>query len=325
MAIISSIRDGLRRVSASPKLIFFLWLFNFAMALPLAIIMSGQIESSIGASLVHEKLRKGFDIDWYEEFAHDAKGLGKTFSPAVIGPGPFLGNLETWLNGNLFAGHVGIVGLGLGYMLVWMFLLGGIWDRFARREERLTAELFFSAAGRYFLRFILLFILGGVFYFFVFTFISPLLFSTITDLSRDATVERTVFFWTAGAYLVVALFLVVVNMVFDYAKIATVLNGHRNMLVATFEGFRFVFSHPAKTFGLYLILGAVLALFFGIYVLIAPGAGQASGLMVILAFLAGQIFLAIKLIARLTFFGGQMALYETVRGIKTAPTPARDK
>jgi hypothetical protein len=317
MTIISSIRDGLRRVSASPKLILFLWLFNFAMALPLAIIMSGQIQSSIGASLVHEKLQSGFDIDWYEEFAHDAQGLGKTFSPAVIGAGPFVGNLESWLNGNLFGGHAGIVGLGLGYMVVWMFLLGGILDRFARREQRLTAERFFSAAGRYFLRFLLLFLLGGVFYFFVFTFISPVLFSAIADFSRDVTVERTVFFWTAGAYLVVALFLVVVNMVFDYAKIATVLNGHRNMLVATFEGFRFVFSHPAKTFGLYLILGMALALFLGIYVLIAPGAGQASSLTVILAFIAGQIFLAIKLIARLTFFGGQMALYETARGIKT--------
>jgi hypothetical protein len=317
MTIISSIRDGLRRVSASPKLIFFLWLFNFAMALPLAIIMSGQIESSIGASLVHEKLEKGFDIDWYEEFAHEADGLGKTFSPAIIGIGPFLGNLESWLNGSMLTGNTGIVGLGLGYMVVWVFLLGGVLDWFARREERLTAERFFSAAGRHFLRFILLFLLGGVFYFFVFTFISPLLFSSIADFSRDATVERTVFFWTAAAYLVVALFLVVVNMVFDYAKIATVLIGHRNMLVATFEGFRFVFSHPAKTFGLYLILGMALVLLLGIYVLIAPGAGQASGLAVILAFLVGQIFLAIKLIARLTFFGGQMALYETVRGIKT--------
>jgi len=317
MTIIPAIRDGLRRVSTSPRLILFLWLFNFAMALPLAIIMSGQIESSIGASLVHENLQKGFDIDWYEEFAHNAEGLGKTFSPAVIGAGPILGNLESWLNGSLFAGHAAVVGLGLGYMVMWMFLLGGILDRFARREERLTAERFFSAGGRYFLRFIFLFILGGVFYFFVFTFISPLLFSAITDLSRDATVERTVFFWTAGAYLVVALFLVVVNMVFDYAKIATVLNGHRNMLVATFEGFRFVFSHLAKTFGLYLILGMALVLLLGIYVLISPGAGQASGLTVILAFLAGQIFLAIKLFARLTFFGGQMALYETVRGIKT--------
>ncbi|MDZ7361996.1 MAG: hypothetical protein ONB46_14910 [candidate division KSB1 bacterium] len=321
MTILSALRDGLRRMSASPKLILFLWLFNFAMALPLTIIMSGQIESSIGASLVHEKLRKGFDIDWYEDFAHDAEGLGKTFSPAVIGAGPFIGNLETWLNGSLFTGHPGIVGLGLGYMVVWMFLLGGILDRFAHGDGRLTAERFFSASGRYFLRFILLFLLGGVFYFFVFTFISPLLFSTIADLSRDATVERTIFFWTMGAYLIVALFLVVVNMVFDYAKIATVINGHRNMLVATFEGFRFVFSHPAKTFGLYLLLGMALAFLLGIYALPAPGAGQASSLAVILALLAGQIFLATKLIARLAFFGGQMALYETVKGIKSAPQP----
>jgi len=317
MAIISAIRHGWRRATASPQLILFLWLFNFAMALPLALVLSDEIESSLGASRIQEKLRHGFDIDWYEEFAHNANDLGKTFSPAVIGIGPFLGNLESWLNGSLFAGHIGIIGLGAGYMIVWMFLLGGILERLAHHDERLPMERFFSASGRYFLRFISLFLLSAVFYFFIFTGVAPALFSFIANSTRDTTVERNVFFLTAGAYALIALLLATVNMVFDYAKIATVVKGHRNMFVAAFDGFRFVFAHPAKAFGLYLVLGIFLALALGLYNLIAPGAGQANGLAIFLAFLLGQIFLAIKLILRLTFFGGQMALYET-----TAEKPA---
>jgi len=318
MTTLSVIRDGLRRVTASPKLIIFLWLFNFVMALPLALVMSGQIESSLGASLIHEKLRHGFDIDWHEEFAHNANDLGKTFSPAVIGIGPFLGNLEAWLNGSLFAGNTGIIGLGAGYMIVWMFLLGGILERLAQHDERLTMERFFSASGRYFLRFILLFLLSAVFYVLIFTFAAPALFSFIANATRDTTVERNVFFMVAGAYAIIALLLATVNMAFDYAKISTVVNGQRHMLAAAAEGFRFVFAHPAKAFGLYLVLGLFLALALGLYSLIAPGAGQTSGLAIFLAFLAGQIFLVIKLIARLTFYGGQMALYETTME-KTAP------
>jgi len=317
MTILSIIRDGLRRVTASPQLILFLWLFNFAMALPLALVMSDQIESSLGASRVQEKLRHGFDFDWYEEFSHNANDLGKTFSPAVIGVGPFLGNLEAWFNGSLFAGNTGIISLGAGYMIVWMFLLGGILERFAHRDEPLMMEQFFRACGRYILRFISLFLLSAVFYVLIFTFVTPALFSFITNSTRDTTVERNVFFLVAGAYALIALLLATVNMVFDYAKIATVVKGHRNMFVAAFDGVRFVFAHPAKTYGLYLVLGIFLALALGIYSLIAPGAGQVSGLAIFLAFLLGQIFLAIKLILRLTFFGGQMALYEA-----TAEKPA---
>ncbi|MCI0698092.1 hypothetical protein L0337_39570 [candidate division KSB1 bacterium] len=310
MTIFSAIRDGLRRVGASPMLIAWLWLINFAMAIPLTLVMSDQIESAIGASLVHGKLRAGFDIDWYEEFAGAANDLGKTFSPAVIGVGPFLGNLEAWLNGSLFGGYTGIVGLGIGYMVLWTFLLGGILDRFAHAQENLTAERFFSASGRYFLRFLLLMVFSWVFYFVVLALISPSLFSAIASAARNTTVERTVFFLTAGAYVIVILLLAVVNMAFDYAKISTVLHDRRNMLAAAGHGFRFISSHLAKTFGLYLALGIAALAFLGLYALIAPGANQASALGVIAAFAVGQIFLVVKLVTRLTFFGGQMALYE---------------
>jgi len=258
---------------------------------------------------------------WYEEFNHSAGALGKTFSPAVIGVGPFLGNLESWLNGSLFANSAGIVGLGLGYMIVWMFLLGGILDRFAHREESLTMERFFSASGRYFLRFVGLAVLSGVLYFLVFGFIAPQLFALIAESTRDTTVEKTVFFMTAGAYLVVAFLLMLVNMVFDYAKIATVVHNQRNAFAAMLNGAQFIFSHPAQTFGLYLALGIFLLLAIGVYSLNPPGANQSSGLSIVFAFLLGQIFLLMKLATRLTFFGGQMALYETMAA-KMEPAPA---
>ncbi len=320
MTIFSAIRAGLRRVSAGPKLIGLLWLINFAAAIPLTMVMSNQIESAIGASLVQEKLRAGFDIDWYEEFANAANDLGKTFSPAVIGIGPFLGNLEAWLDGSLFGGYIGIVGLGIGYMLLWAFLLGGILDRFAHAQENLTAERFFSASGRYFLRFLFLMALSWIFYALVLAMISPSLFSAIAAATRDTTVERSVFFLTAGAFVIVALLLAVVNMAFDYAKISTVLQDQRNMLAAAGQGFRFILSHPAKTFGLYLVLGTAALAFLGLYALIAPGANQASAVGVIAAFIVGQVFLVVKLITRLTFFSGQMALYEATAGV-AAPLP----
>lgn len=316
MTILSIIREGLRRVVASPKLIFFLWLFNFAMALPLALVMSEQIESSLGASLRQENLRSGFDLDWYEEFSQNASDLGKTFSPAVIGMGPFLGNLEAWLDGSLWAGNPGLVGLGAGYLIVWIFLLGGILQRLTQPDDRLTLEQFFSACGRYFLRFILLFLLSAVFYLFIFSFVAPSLFSAIINANRETTVETTVFFMVAGAYIVIAFLLATVNMILDYAKISTVFTGQRNILTAAREGFRFVFTHPARAYGLYFVLGVFMLLVLSLYSLIAPGAGQSTSFTIFFAFLGGQVFLVMKLILRLTFFGGQMAFYESSAGLE---------
>jgi hypothetical protein len=133
----------------------------------------------------------------------------------------------------------------------------------------------------------------------------------IANVTRDTTVERTVFFLTAGAYLVTAFLLMFINMTFDYAKIVTVLDAQGNVLAAARRAFQFILSHPAKTFGLYLALGVILLLALGIYSVIAPGTNQSGGFTLALAFLLGQVFLVGKLLIRLTFFGGQMALYES--------------
>jgi len=322
MTILAAIREGFRRVGTSPALIIFLWLVNFTIAFPFALVIADQIQSSIEASMVHEKLRGGFDIDWYKEFQFEASGLTKTFSPTVIGVGPFVGNLEAWLDGTLFKGFVGLVGLGIGFAVMWMFLLGGILDRFARRESSFSMQRFFGAASRYFPRFLLLAILAGVLYALVYAVISPWMFSFLVDATRDVTAEQTIFFLTASAYLIVLFLMVVVNMAFDYAKILTVLNDHRNMITAALFGFRFIWSHPGKTFGLYCTLGLAGLSFLGMYSLVAPGAGQTSVFTVTLAFLIGQFYLLIKLITRLTFFGSQMALYESVTGAIAAAPPA---
>jgi hypothetical protein len=162
----------------------------------------------------------------------------------MIGVGPFLSNVEAWLNGSLFLmPYAGIAGLGIAYMVVWAFLLGGIFDRFAHGEVSWTMERFFSASGRYFLRFLLLMVFSWIFYLLVLSMISPGLFGIIANATGDTTAERPVFFLTAGIYLVVALLLGFVNMVFDYAKIATVVNDHRNMFAAAWQGFRFVFPN----------------------------------------------------------------------------------
>ena len=322
MIIVYALREGVRHVLANRRLIIALWLLNFGMALSFALALHDQLRSSIGASLVHEKLRGGFDIDWYGEFEHQATGVGRSFSPAVIGVGPFITNLEAWLDGRLLEGYVGIVMLGLSYAAVWMFFLGGILDRFARPQGPLSAGRFLGAACRYFPRFLPLALLAGLLYYLVYKTVSPPMFAWAVEVTRDVIDERWVFLLTAGAYLAVVILLVLINVVSDYAKIAMVVNEQGNPLAAAWQGLRFVGAHPGRALGLYAVLGGVGLLSLGLYALMAPGAGPSNALTVTLAFLLGQAYLVLKLIVRLTFFSGQMALFQGhVRKDETALCP----
>ena len=92
------------------------------------------------------------------------------------------------------------------------------------------------------------------------------------------------------------------------------------MVLAALRGFVFVLSHPAKTFGLYYGLGILAIVLLGLYSLAAPGAGQSTMTGVVLAFVIGQAYLVAKLVVRLSFYGGQLAMYQGVaRAEESAP------
>jgi hypothetical protein len=309
--MIKALLKGFWRVVASPGLIIWLWLVNFIIALPLAWVMTSSLSSSIGGSLVDENLTESFDMGWYGEFEAGAKGLETTFSPTVVGMGAFYNNLEAWLYGDLFDMSPGLVGLGVLFILIWALLLGGVLDRYSGSDGMFNLSRFFSNGGKFFFRFVRLAILSGVLYYLIYR-LAGWLFTWVEAATLDVTVERTVFLYTVLVAVAVAFLLTLVNMSFDYAKIITFKENRRSMLLASLRGIGFVFRHPFKAMGLYYTLVVLGALLLGIYASVAPGANQSTTTAVIWAFVVGQVALLVKLMLRLWFYAGQMALFESV-------------
>jgi hypothetical protein len=318
--MLKAVFKGVWRVLSSPGLVLWLWLVNLAVALPGAWVMSELIRASIGESLVDERLTESFDMGWYGEFEAAAKGLETTFTPTVVGAGAFYNNLEAWLQGEMFEGFPGLVGLGVLYAVLWALFVGGILDRYSA-PARFSLSRFFSSGGRFFFRFLRLAVISGLLYYLIYRF-AGWLFSWVQRATIDVTVERTVLLYTLMAAVLVILLLTLVNMAFDYAKIATFKEDRRSTLLAAVRGVGFVLSHPIKTMGLYYGLGAVGVLLLALYAWIAPGANQSTVTGVALAFLVGQAFLIVKLMLRLTFYASQMMLYETVSTAPTLSVPA---
>ena len=99
-------------------------------------------------------------------------------------------------------------------------------------------------------------------------------------------------------------------MSFDYAKICTVVEDRRNMLLATVRGLLFVLSRPFRTFGVYLGILIVSGLLLVLYVGLAPGIGQSDYAAIAWAFLVSKLFLIARLFMRLWLLGGQTVLFQ---------------
>jgi hypothetical protein len=306
-----SLVGGLVDALASPKQLAVLWLVLVLVALPAGLLIEESIHASIGASRVDESLRQGLDLAWLSEYSGRARGLERSVQPSIVGRGAVFDNLESWFSGALFL-DTRTVAFGAAYALIWLFMLGGVLDRFARRQRRFVFAPFMAAGARFFPRLLRLTLVSGVLYWGIYRF-ARWLFPWIERLTKDVTVERQVLFANLGGACVVVALLGLVNLVFGYAKIALVYEGRRSSLGALLRGARFVVGHSGKAIGLYLVLAVVALLVIALYSLVAPGPGQSSLVGVAFAFLVGQIFLVARLALRLAFFGAQMRLYEAER------------
>lgn len=321
--MIEALIKGFWRVISSPGLIVWLWIVSVAVTLPWAWVMSESIQTSLGGSLVSDELQEGFDMDWFGEFTSNAKGLETTLTPTITGIGAFYNNLEAWFSGDLFEMYPGLVGLGILYALLWVLFMGGVLERTSGSEGMFNLGRFFSTGGRFFFRFVRLAVVSGFLYYLVYRFGGWLL-GWVETSTLDVTVEKTVLARLVLAAAVISFLLTLVNMVFDYAKIATFKEDRRSMLLAAFRGLGLVFSNPLKTMGLYYALVAVGVLLLVLYSTVAPGVHQSTTTGIFLAFLVGQGFLVAKLILRLWFYGGQMALYEIITTMPVEPKAAAE-
>ena len=94
-----------------------------------------MLAQHLGASLAAEPAASGVNYDWMQEFADQATGLGATFRPTIIGFGAVLDNLSAFVDNT--ARPVVIVGAAGTYIVLWLFVAGGIIDRYARdRADR---------------------------------------------------------------------------------------------------------------------------------------------------------------------------------------------
>ncbi len=110
-------------------------------------------------------------------------------------------------------------------------------------------------------------------------------------------------------------------MIFDFAKIITVVRDRGNVLTAPIKAAGVVFGNLGKTYGLYFIVGGLWIALMLFYWLVAPGAGQSSWAAILGTFLIGQLYIMSRIGTRCLFYSSQTALY---RGLESQQDDRQD-
>ena len=303
----AALRDGITRVNRAPAVLACVLLITLLTALPFSLFIRNALEAHFGNSMIAEQAATGLHVQWWSEFTAQAGTLGQTFQPRIIGFAAVLDNLSALVDGETRPAP--ILWLGGFYLLVWLFLSGGILDRYGRTRPTHSHE-FFTACGVFFVRFLRLAPFIALAYYILFAVVHRfLLDETFAALTRDVTAERTAFFIRFGLYALFGALLLVVNVIFDYAKVRAVVEDRRSMVGAIVAGARFVRRNAGAVAALYVLTGALFIALLLLYALVAPGAGS-TGAGVWIGVIITQLFLLGRLWIRLVFFASETALFQ---------------
>lgn len=304
----SALGDGIRRVNRAPAILAGTWAVTLLVTVPLAAALRGMLADHLGPSLAADAAASGVNYDWMQEFSEQASGLGVTFKPTIIGFAAVLDNLSAFMDRT--ARPAVIIGAAAVYGLVWIFLAGGIIDRYAR-ERATRAHGFFGACGVFFFRFLRLAAAQAAVYGFLFGAMHPWLFDRLYPrMIHEVSVERTAFLARLALYVVFGVLVAAAAMIFDYAKVRAVVEDRRSMLGAINAAVGFIGRNYRAAVGLFAADFLLFALVVAAYALVAPGASGA-GVRTLLAFGLGQVYIAARLWVKLVFWASETSLFQS--------------
>ena len=302
-------RDGFRRIVAAPAVIAGIYFITLLAALPLATAIGLAINEHLGSSLVADEVADSVNYDWWQEFASQGSflSLSSTFTPSILGFATTLDSISGLLDRRPIVPALAVA--LCFYVLAWVFLQGGILDRYAR-GRRIGAYGFFAASGIFFFRFLRLAIAAGIAYWFLFTYVHEWLFARwYVNVTRDIPVERTVFYWRVLMYAIFTALLALTTTVLDYAKVRAVVEDRRSMSGALIAAIRFIVHNGSRVAGLYLMNVLLFLVVIGVWAVADPGAGR-SGATMWAGVLLSQSYILARLIVKLQVLAADTALFQ---------------
>jgi hypothetical protein len=310
MKVLINLRKGFRQTRSFPKMILVLLAVNLILSLLLAVPIFRSLQDSFGSSLVGERMAQGFDYLWWEEYRDGSGGgLADTFTPALMGKGAALLNMELLIRQSFWLLPPLLVAAGLLYIGLRTILSGGILFTYSVPRGRFYLGDFLHGSARYAVRFLGIQLVGWLLLLVAAAPLSGLLDSWVEGIAEKAFSEVTPFYLNLLASLFILLLFLVVQIVMDYARISTVEKDFRSILRAIRYGFLFVVRNPVAVLGLAGTLWLCQIAWTAAYILIRMLVPQGGFPGIAAAFIMLQLFVAGLIWIRCWMYSSQLHLY----------------
>jgi hypothetical protein len=285
MGVFKAAGSGIATASRRPRVLLILWVFNVLFALLIAGPFFALFSSDLGHSLLGRNLQ-ALDFIWLGDLIFRYQDVAPAALAAVAIPVVL-------------------------YALVYVFLNGGIIGRLLDGEGRTTLQTFFSDCGRYFWRFVRLFLISLLFYALAFGVVLEAVSALLKPVSEKALTEWPDF-WISALHSVAALLVFsLVHMIFDYARILVVSEDDHRVRHALMTALRFVGRRFFRAWLLYLLIAAGFAAGTAVYALAGQAVPPEGLAWAGLGILWGQVFIAFRLWTKMVFFSAQAEYLRT--------------
>ena len=266
MSIIKAIRKGFEQTWQYKRIVLLLYFLTLLLSGFVAFPFKKLLESTVGHSLMVKDLIKGFDYEFINDFNN---AYGTALSP-------------------VFNQSIAVLVM---FMLLMVFLSGGIIAVFIQSPQKAEKHIFWGQAAHYFwriLRLTLFFLLIQLIIFAIFSFIfyKSVGGFSLFELKNDGTISFALKV-IAPIYLFVgALFF----MLQDYCKIILVKSDKPWVFQSVFPALKFIIQHFSKVFGLYFLNVILWSIVIFINYLISSFITFNSLSAIMLSFLISQLF-----------------------------------
>jgi hypothetical protein len=313
--VAASLRGGIRSVNRAPAILVGLWLMTIAAALPLAETIRTDIMQHLGSSVEADVVSEGVDYEWMQEFGARAAGVDLTFKPSLIGFAGVIDATSAVLDRR--SQPAAIVTVGAIYVGLWLYLTGGIIDRFSRGAAA-TARDFWRACTILFGRIVSLAAIEAVAYGLLFVVVRGWLFDRVQGDAGRLAVDRRTFVTDTLVYLLFVLLLGAANLLFDYAKVCAVAGGRRGAVPAIRAAASFLRHEYAAAVPLYALDAALFLALVALYGAVAPEVGR--GALVWIAVALAALFLLARLWIKLLFWASEVTLFRDRQPMTLEPS-----
>ncbi len=292
MSILKAFTSGLSRLWFHKRMLAWLYLVNLLFA-GVLLAPFRRLVAGINRTDLIDDFAAGFQVDTFfglrTQYAEEFQTLG-----------------------------ISALGLGALYLLVNVYLTGGIVATLASKE-RASLGRFCGEAGRFFFRYLRILVVlaatlgavGAGYHYGLESFI---------DSQRErANTDVLSTLWLVGGLGLVAFAASLVLMVFDYARISIVSQDRRSALMAAGSALWFCLRRPIRTVSLFYLNLALVACFFVLYVGVAQLFDGATLTSILGLFAVQQAFILARIAMRVSFFSSQCVMHEA---LSPRPKPA---